>query len=253
MISVYPSGQTLIHRFELVDGQGLPVTVQNDAGSYTLYDDAGDVVTGPTVVDTSLDPDYVDISIAPEHNATAMDESRAFRRLVFSFDSSDGSHYESTIVYIVEASNMLEVGLNSFAVYGELMIAAQDYPELNVFHAAGEREQKAALINAYYNIANLSIILECDPISTLDLTASDIVALDSNALRAFKYAQIIEANSVLGGNPVEDRRRMGLLSNSAGESAQFYRTSKPLELPVAKATASALRGYLTWSKRIARG
>lgn len=255
MISVYPAGQAITHRFELIDGQGLPVSVQNGSGSHTLYDDAGTVISGPTPFDTSGDPDYADVTIAAAQHQVDPGDSRAFRRLVFSFDSTDGSHYESTIVYIIEASNMLEVGLNSFAQYGTLMIEAQNSLELTALHGASEREQVGALINAYYNIANLSVnnLSDDDEVtSTMDLTASDIAGLDTAAMKALIRAQIIEANSVLGGNPVEDRRRMGLISDSAGESAHFFRTTKPLELPVSKATALALRGYLTWSKRLGR-
>lgn len=252
MITVHKADQDIAHQLDLVDGAGLPVAVVS--ASYSLYDDEGAALQSDIAVDVSDDPDFVVITIPAAQNQVAGDDLRAFRKVELTYENNEGSQYKANVSYIIESANVLTVGINSFASYGQLAMQAQDYSELTVLHNASEKDQVSAFINAFYNIANLKVDFGLDDVySTLDLGASGIASLSTEALTALKRAQVIEANAILGGNPVEDRRRMGLISDSAGESTHFFRTTKPLELPVSKATANALRGYISWRVRIGRG
>lgn len=149
-------------------------------------------------------------------------------------------------------------GTNSFMTYEEALLAIARAPQLPALASAGRMQLRAALVSAYNNIGRLNVdfgVLDVDGnevYCSLDFSEADIVALEAKAYNALIIAQLTEANGILGGNPVEDRRRMGLLSDSAGESAHFFRTSKPLELPVYRDTMNALRGYVFWTGKVSR-
>lgn len=154
----------------------------------------------------------------------------------------------------------LTVGSNSFETYENLILKLSQTPGLTQAASASRGQLKAALISAYENIGLLTTDFEVldtttneYKTSTSDFTSADISSLSAKALNALTRAQLIEANALLGGNPIEDRRRAGMLSDSVGESAIFMRTSKPLELSVYRDTAIALKGYIVWTKQIGRG
>lgn len=86
--------------------------------------------------------------------------------------------------------------------------------------------------------------------STRQLTPELWAELQPWQREALIRAQVIEANFLLSGNTVEKQRYSGLMSHSAGESAHFYRAGRPLELPVCRAAANALKGIITYVTRI---
>ena len=88
--------------------------------------------------------------------------------------------------------------------------------------------------------------------STRELIDADIGLLQPKTYQRLLRAQVIEADDVLGGNPIEARRRLGLISDSAGESAHFFRTSKPLNLPCCRGAIDELRGIVSWGLHVRR-
>lgn len=65
-------------------------------------------------------------------------------------------------------------------------------------------------------------------------------------------AVLVEANIIVGADPVGDRRRSGLLSDSNGESAQFFRQTRPFDAPMTKDALKYLSGLVLWGPRIGR-
>lgn len=151
-------------------------------------------------------------------------------------------------------------GSNSFADQGELNAAIQSVITAVELQNADQSDTDSALYNAYENLdqVTVEIILESqrEPITRLgDLTSALIDEIESEQPRVYRKllrAQMIEANFLLGGNPIEDRRRSGLLSDSSGESAQFFRTTKPLILPICREAAAELRGIISFTKSLGR-
>lgn len=66
-------------------------------------------------------------------------------------------------------------------------------------------------------------------------------------------AQLLEASAILEADQTLAMRRKGIMSTSVGESSQFFRTSKPLELPMISQKAIGLiKPYLRWSVAVGR-
>lgn len=144
---------------------------------------------------------------------------------------------------------------NSFGTYEELLTTLGQMPLLKQAPSVGRRELRASLVQSYYNICLLTLDfgLTSETTSPHDFTVADLDELTATQLDILLRAQLTEADMLLGANPIEDRRRAGLLSDSVGESAHFFRTTKPIELPVYKETARVLKGAMIWTKRIGRG
>jgi hypothetical protein len=85
------------------------------------------------------------------------------------------------------------------------------------------------------------------------LTAAEIEALPALFLQALRMAQIAESDSILGGDPVGELRREGLMSKTVGESSQMYRPGKPLVMPVSDRAMRYLAGYVRRSLVVGRG
>ena len=176
---------------------------------------------------------------------------------------------------IIEASDLLRPLVNSFGTWGELTLKAHQRVDLRDYGWAPDDQKKAALIQAYHNIGDVHVdfcpprrrarwmnqsrmwddtgIFESDIEriwSTRMLTDVTWGQLRSDIHERLVTAQLIEANFLLSGRTPEKQRLSGLLSHSAGESTHFYRTTKPLELPVCRATALALKGIISYVVRI---
>jgi len=242
-------GRTFTLTYKDADGNAVtPVS-----STYVIVDEDGAEIVSETILPLSGVSE--DIVVTALSNTVPIDNVRAYRKISMSFSDAGGNDYVVSLQYVLEIPETFETGFNTFASFGRLFITLQDLPDLSAAVSATEVDLKGALMGAWNNIGNLTVDFG-DPVSdiksTYDLTEADINLMDVRAYNALLRAQVIEANAILGGNPVEDRRRLGMISDSSGESAQFFRTSKPLELPVSKQTMNALRGYVSWGIQISR-
>lgn len=191
-------------------------------------------------------------------------------------DAQDAELVKFNYPVIIESDDLLRVLENSFGTWPELALLERNMVALKFYKFATEEEQKAALINAYHNIADVHVDF-CPPhrrgrwhnqsrmwddtgvfeselekiYSTRMLTQETWAKLPDTTKEKLMRAQLIEADFLLADQTPEKQRLAGLLSHSAGESAHFYRTVKPLELPVCRAAALALKGIISYVTRIA--
>lgn len=184
--------------------------------------------------------------------------------------------------YVVESGEQLEIGVNSFQSLTQANFNAALIPNLIGWDSAATAQRVAALIDARLHICQLNFgslnsnaIWGQDSLSFVpegaystgvvragssfawggDLTfvsAEQFVKLPDIFIKALTRAQIAEADAILGGDPIEQKRRAGLMLDTIGESKQMYRAGKPLELPVSRRALSYLSMFVTFSKRIAR-
>jgi hypothetical protein len=182
-----------------------------------------------------------------------------------------------TTPVIIEADDILRVLENSFGTWEDIELKSRYMVNMIMFNLASEDQQKAALIQAYHNIGDVHVDF-CPPhrraryqpqnrmwdeegvfensglhrvFSTRMLDEDQWLRVKDWQKDGLLKAQIIEANFLLSDQTPEKQRLAGLLSHSAGESAHFYRTTKPLELPVCRAAALALKGIISYVTRIA--
>lgn len=254
-------------------GTATRYAIQPGVGSHPLTAHAVHVmatIAGATVFESSIPfADAVANGIVVPASATTITSRRAFAMITYEFQDEQGNLIAMVAEeLIIESENLLAPGENSFAGYQELMLDSFDMTDLSAFREATKDEQVAALITAYYNIGSMRVSLFqhrdlSDPTlfdrdvligvtSTRTLRADVLAALKPSVQLQLRRSQLAEANSILGGNPIERARGLGLLSHSAGESTHFYRTTKPLELPISKRAAVELRGILNYALRISR-
>lgn len=268
MADVLKSGSAIT--FQVTPGSaGFPQT----ADSVSLA-----VVIGEETKWESVDPilwdDAVATGITFPGEATTITEWSAYANFIITFNGSTNSPLTTPVV--IEAGDLLRVLENSFAVWSDVFMAARYMVNIMPFQLADEDQQKAALIQAYHNIGDVHVdfcpphrrarywpqdrmwddtgIFESDLeriYSTRMLKEETWAKLRPDQKEKLMRAQIVEANFLLSGLTPEKQRLSGLLSHSAGESAHFYRTTKPLELPVCRATALALKGIISYVTRIA--
>lgn len=220
--------------------------------------------------------------------ASIIDGDQAWRMYGLVFNMASGQPVRVTNEVIIEHGAALIPLRNSFANYGELALVARtisnatgmkccsvgDSSNLGPF-GDGNPTLVAAYINAFHNIGYVSVdffpprhrarwrdqsrmwdgdgIFDPDTAkvkSTRQLTPELWEELEPWQREALIRAQVIEANYLLSGNTVEKQRYSGLLSHSAGESAHFYRSSKPFEAPICKEAMKALKGIVSYVTRI---
>lgn len=253
MVALVKAGQPI--RFEVELGQGghpsaaqsVTVSLRRMDGSITW--DASVAIAGLAMYEFIVPGEF-----------TGTLQVREFATLELAYHDDSNNHFASAEIDLVMASGTTLVsGLNSFAKFPDLFLASYDLVGLDAFKLAQKEDQIIALVNAYYNIGKLRLefnepntLRSAGVISSSTLTAIDLLALQPQDRVRLLHAQLIEADFLLGGDPIEMQRRTGLLSHAAGESTHFYRTSKPLELPVSRKTAEALRGLITYAIRTGR-
>lgn len=275
--------------FAAVPGQaGWPATA--DRVSLEVFDDKQQSVWQGTDVPWVDFVTAGGITFPAVASQLAADQTSGYRIYgMFVRNSMGGVLWKQFYEVIVEASNQLRPLVNSFATWGQLMLVQRTMPNMTGFQCctslsgagavgeAGESNAQlvAALITAWHNIAQVNVNF-CPPNdrvryhdqshmwdhegifdtlgtlirSTRQLTPELWEKIKPWQRDALIRAQLIEANYLLSGNTPEKQRISGLLSHSAGESAHFYRTSKPLDLPVSRETAKSLKGIITYVARI---
>lgn len=166
--------------------------------------------------------------------------------------------------YALEPAESLIVGLNSFQTIGQAELLALNMPQLVGWTTASVADKIAALVEARLQICQLRFVgirqdsqnylVESSDIGDLSLvTPSQFASLSPRFKMALCRAQVAQANSVLGGDPADQKRQDGIVLDTIGESKQMFRSGKPLDLPVSKRALRYLSGFISFSQRIGRG
>ena len=185
-----------------------------------------------------------------------------------------------TKTYALERAVTLFAGLNSFQTFSQAELVALDIPQLAGWNNANEKDKIAALIEARlqicqlrFNIINSNVNWGQDNLNYVpegsyptpyagmfmfngNLALITPMAFDKLPARfklALCRAQVAQADAVLGGDPVDARRKEGLILESIGEVKQMFRGGKPLDLPVSKRALKYLSPFVSFSQRIGRG
>jgi len=261
-MNVYLSNAAVSITVPYQDSLGNAVTPT--AVSYRVLDGQGQEVIASTL-HSGFTPGDTEITIEVDASNNLLDvgELRDLRVVEVIMTTANGEVINSGS-YLIEATDTLEVMTNTFQSFGSAVLVAMEIAGIDAWSVAAERSQKTALINAFHAISNLSFYVTSgdaqDRLSSSveirdikSLTAEELAALPEDFLVALKRAQIIEANAQLGGDPIGDKRRDGLMSETVGESSNMYRPGKPLLLPVSDDTMRALSRYVSNARRLGRG
>lgn len=273
MASVLKSGTAV--SFSVTPGMGSfpqaahSVSLAVMIGGEMVWEDQTKILWADAVEDKVTFPAEASVITAPQAFAT-------FVIRLWNEDDTPASPAQVANEVIIEQAELLTVLTNSFGTWGDLTLMGHNMPSLKQYSFADDDSRKAALIQAYHNIGDVHV--NFDPPrsrsrwhdqsqmwdgegvfgstleriwSTRQLDSDLWAKLHPIQKEKLVRAQVIEANFLLSDQTPEKQRLAGLLSHSAGESAHFYRTLKPLELPVCRATALAMKGIISYVVRIA--
>lgn len=240
------------------------------AASYTLKDELGNAVAADVVVPVYADDTFLTLTIPAEYNMLA-GKDRSLRSLTLTVTNDSGGSVEIRQDYVIVSHLDLAVPAQSFQTIGESALNAMDVPSIEQLEAAPDYVKRKALIEAAKRISSLPFDMSSqrdgqriitdffsytdDEIDLQAMTTEQWASLDAKFKEALVKAQLVEANDILGGNPIEDQRRAGLLSHTVSESKHMYRTGKPIQMAVGNRAMRYLSGYIKTggAMRVGRG
>lgn len=246
------SGNSVSVTVEFLNSQDELITPKS--ATYSVLDESGqEIISSEALTLSGTDHTIV---VSSEKNTLAENERSGYRLVRVNYKDQNDADFSVESHYVINQSTQIGPGQNAFASFGEIMMTAARMPDVDDLLSAEPQVATGVLAGAFVNISRLNINLEVGSknFSTVrDMTKDDVLAMKPGDRERFIEGQIIEANYLLGGNPVEQRRRMGLMSESIGEVSQFFRPSAPVVMPVCNECARVLSRYTRRSISLARG
>lgn len=219
--------------------------------------------TGVLVQDWRDEPvvayaELVELQLDAAHTTLAPAALRGARTVELEITLADGTALVHRQVLLLTARDQLQVGVNTFATYAQALICTQDFTSatLTGWSATENRQQQeAALVEAFQAMRGMPLVVAGrDRLWLSDLSTDEYLSYVTDEQKAdLMKAQLLEASAILEVDPALIARRKGIMSSTVGEASQFFRTSKPLELPMLSQQAvMLLKPYLRWSTVLAR-
>ena len=225
-------------------------------------------------------PDDIDseltFTVPAERNLLPVGARKGARQIEVTMTDATGTFIEINH-YVLAATNQLTLLENTFMSYPESLMVRSDLPQLMGWDIATDTDRQAALLVAHQAMCNLRYRyrvgqagsqrrlsdfpgVSTDTAGGIWATISDIRSvldwewqeMPADFKTALKRAQIVEADNSLAGDPVGEKRRMGIVSETIGESSMFFKQSPDIKLPISSAAMVHLRGFVSFSTRSAR-
>lgn len=259
-MNVYPAGLAANVVFELVDLNGAPVTPT--ALSYRVEDDAGGEIVPDTVIAVPTSGPLT-ISVPAPVNTLAPGKTDGLRTVVLSVTVDEGT-FEVSESYLLRGRTRLVVLENSFQTYEQAILLSSRMPGMTGWNAAGVNDRTVALMEAFTRLTRFQYRIKrydeweneqdyllpreeeiITPLRWSTLTLGEWGSILFGRFRtAISRAQIAEAADILSYDPVNEKRRQGILSETVGESSMMFRSGKPIEAGICKSSLNELRGFL---------
>ncbi|CCG43288.1 hypothetical protein [Magnetospirillum molischianum] len=238
------------------------------AAEYEVRNEEGEIVVPSESLTISDGQQAVAVAIAPVANSLPIDSVRAMRVVKLTLVTAVGS-IERVERYIVEAAQTLVIMENTYQTFESALLEAIEMPTLKAWPTKAEGPRRAALVEAFHRLGKLKYrvvkggytedeLSRLEPVRTQfindlnERSLSEFLSFPSRFRQALRRAQIAEADIVLEGDIIGDRRRDGLLSESIGESSMMFRSGKPVILPVSNQALRYLQGYVSHSVSLTR-
>jgi hypothetical protein len=264
----YVAGSDLSLLVPLADADGNPITAT--AAEFAVFD-GNDVALVPFTPITPFTPgESVTVEVSELTNTIAAGVLKEVRVISVRCATSQGIKMAS-LTYILESqSGTLVRGVNTLVSLGTADMLAADMTRSQSWTNATRQQKINALIEAFARLGKLRLTpIDDDGVngyvnknpfkktrstSITDLSVTEILALDGKFLAALSYAQVAEADVILSGDSIAERRREGLVADTIGEVKQQYKNGKPLELPISRRALDYLTPYTSLGvKAVGRG
>lgn len=254
-MQIYEPGQDIEVTLPFLDENG--DTVEPTALDYQVVDETGASVVALTNIPvfTATDGQHV-VTVPIASNTLSVGVVRGLRKVELRM-TVGADTYWSRVSYILEVASPLSLLVNSFQSYEEAVLNARGLVGIDGWDAANEQHRKSALQQAYDHMHNFNYRWfytddKYETKSVRDLTTTEWGLLIDRQKGDFQKAQIVHANYLLGGNPIEQDIEAGLQSSTIGETSQFYRPRPSLSLSVSRDAMKYLGRWVVWSGYIGR-
>lgn len=262
----YPAGTAVTVAFPLTDLNNDPITPTGL--SVRVLDETDTQIIAPYAPPNTDGDMEIEITVPAASNQVA--SGLQARTVELTITSANGT-YVKREVYLLEAQLVFTVPTTSFQTYIQSVILADALPNLMEWERAADEDRQRALLEAYRRLTRfgyrirkrddleqnviddyLDIDEVISPRQWPQMTLSRWTALPERYRSAVMRAQVVEANEILRGVRPDDKRRMGILSESIGESSMMFRVGKPLDLGISQAALRELTGYLDTRVTVSR-
>lgn len=262
MLPTYQNGTkaTVSVPYPVVDGTVISPTVIR----YTVTDEAGSVIVGSTTIALPSTTSAT-IMVPGASNVVPNASIRAMRVVTVTFVTASGE-YTAVARYAVQKASLLVPMTNSFQTLDQALLTRLDLPPLDGWDIAEETLQIPAMVTAHdrmcrlsyrYRLSQDAVSYEArDPywsiINIRESTEQDLAGWPEDFRTALRRAQIYEADQILKGDPVGDKRRLGIVSESIGEAKMFFNARPPLRLALCEQAIDILSPHLLNRRRVGR-
>lgn len=261
-MKTYLSGGSVSVTIDLTDDDGQDY--EATSVFYRVFDEADVDVIAP-----SFAPGFVGgstsvtITVGEADNTLAVGTLKGIRTIELIITNTNGT-FNKLVTYAIATSTQLTKGVNSYQTLSEALLSSLDIPNLIAWESATEKERISALIEAHgrlgklrYSIKSLvdsqnHLSMSNEINNMAQLSADELAGLPVEFLTALRKAQIAEADTALGGDPIDEQRRGGLMATSIGEVSQMYRPGAPLVMAVSARALRYLTGYVKFGVGIGR-
>lgn len=269
----YKSGSTVPVTVPLPQYGGASLTPT--AVTVVVHDEAGVVLDTISPALPGAGAEEIAFDIPANMNLLEPDTRKGARQVEVEFTTARGTFIE-TAHYLIESKTQLTPLLNTFQTYPEALMTRSDLAQAPGWDAVSDSMRIAALHLAHTAMCNLRYRYRVGinnqrrvrgfPGTRFDsggvayTTVTDIrntlawewAEFPEEFKDALKRAQIAEANAQLQGDPIGDKRRAGIVSETIGESSMFLKQVPEVQLPVSREALEQLRGFITYNVGIAR-
>jgi hypothetical protein len=260
-LKFYPEEYTVDFLVPFVDLNNAAITPISVTA--TLYNGDDELMETFNPVTFTEGASSTTITILPGYNVMAEGATREARILRVSLSTAAGI-IKKSLSYILEAEQRLVIMDNTFQSYEAAEIVTMDITHADGWRVADEGLRKTALTEAFRHLTNTPMhyahkdsddrVISEGTISRdewLGLSQETFQSLPSRFKRALKLAQVLEADHILKGDEVGDKRRAGIIKETIGESSVTLNNGN-LNYGLCEHARAALVGYLNFDMRIKR-
>ena len=267
------AGQTARFMISALDPTGIAYVAS--AAAWEIFDEAGTSVVAGVVLPEDIGQTVAFTVTGASLTLTAGVPS-AGREIVVTLTTDDGP-VELREYFVLVSAAPLKPFSNSVMSYAEAVAVRENFgPDMAGWDGAASHQQRInALINAHANISRIAYSVPHDAnrlaseyagygtggdvvfdmrrrVNLSALNAISFAALPEAFTKALKLAQVVEADAILGGDIIGDKRRDGIISETIGESSTFFQSRPLMDLPISRRAYAILRPYISLNFTVSR-
>lgn len=268
MLMSYAPDTDVPVRITLADQAGAALTPA--ALRWRVLDETETVLQDWTLADVaSASAGYVDLLVPGALNALGAGVIRAMRTVELEVVTAQQGTHVLTAEFVIRGATALTFGVTSFQTYAQAALLVEDMTESDAagWNSASREKRERALAEAYRRVMQLPLHAEFEDgqsylqpdeifreyLQLRNMTPEQLLRMDSRFLTALRQAQAAEATDILNGDPVMEARKSGVMSMTVGESSQFFRPAKPLELACGPRAVNLLQRWIRIRAVVRRG